>query len=173
MYTLIFVPYKEVQRRSNSICGRRRGREELWEKSFSWMEVKVKYEFTRQMKVGKRTLQTKEHHSKDMEEQYKWGRCVLCHSVMSDSVWPRGLQPPGSSLQPPRLLCPWDSPGKNSEWDAMPSSRGSSRPRDQTHIYYISCIGTSAIWEDLNEDYKQFFIFDIFIYLSLSPTFIC
>ena len=35
------------------------------------MEVKVKYEFTRQMKVGKRTLQTKEHHSKDMEEQYK------------------------------------------------------------------------------------------------------
>ena len=73
----------------------------------------------------------------------------------------------------PRLLCPWDSPGKNTEWAAMPSSKGSSRPRDQTHIYYISCIGTSTIWEDLNEDYKQFFIFDIFIYLSLSPTFIC
>ena len=31
----------------------------------------------------------------------KWSR-----SVMSDSVWPRGLQPA-------RLLCPWDFPGKS------------------------------------------------------------
>ena len=36
-----------------------------------------------------------------------------------------------------RLLCPWDSPGK---WVAMPSSRGSSQPRDQTHISYGSSI---------------------------------
>ena len=27
------------------------------------------------------------------------------------------------------------------EWVAMPSSRGSSQPRDQTHISYVSCIG--------------------------------
>ena len=27
------------------------------------------------------------------------------------------------------------------EWVAMPSSRGSSRPRDQTHVSYVSCIG--------------------------------
>ena len=26
------------------------------------------------------------------------------------------------------------------EWAAMPSSRGSSQPRDQTHISYVSCI---------------------------------
>ena len=26
------------------------------------------------------------------------------------------------------------------EWVAMPSSRGSSRPRDQTHVYFVSCI---------------------------------
>ena len=32
--------------------------------------------------------------------------CVSMHSGMSDSV-----RPPG--LQPARLLCPWDSPGKN------------------------------------------------------------
>ena len=31
---------------------------------------------------------------------------MLSCSVMSDSMWPHGLQPP-------RLLCPWDSPGKN------------------------------------------------------------
>ena len=38
------------------------------------------------------------------------------------------------------------------EWVAMPSSRGSSRPRDGTRISYVSCIGwqiftTSATWE--------------------------
>ena len=33
--------------------------------------------------------------------KWKWSR-----SVMSDSLWSRGLQPT-------RLLCPWDSPGKN------------------------------------------------------------
>ena len=33
-------------------------------------------------------------------------RCVLSHSVVSDSLRPFGLQPA-------RLLCPWDSPGKN------------------------------------------------------------
>ena len=27
------------------------------------------------------------------------------------------------------------------EWIAMPSSKGSSQPRDQTHISYVSCIG--------------------------------
>ena len=29
-------------------------------------------------------------------------------------------------------LCPWDFPGKTLEWAAMPSSRGSSWPRDHT-----------------------------------------
>ena len=32
--------------------------------------------------------------------------CLLRHSVVSDSVWPDGLQPA-------RLLCPWGSPGKS------------------------------------------------------------
>ena len=40
------------------------------------------------------------------------------------------LQPYGQ--QPARLLCPWDSPGKNTEWVAMPSSRASSWPRNLT-----------------------------------------
>ena len=34
--------------------------------------------------------------------------------------------------QPSRLLCPWDFPGKILEWAAMPSSRGSSRPKNRT-----------------------------------------
>ena len=32
------------------------------------------------------------------------------------------------------------------EWVAMPSSRGSSRPRDRTHIPYISCIGERVLY---------------------------
>ena len=33
-------------------------------------------------------------------------QAVLCGQLCPDSLWPHGLQPT-------RLLCPWDSPGKN------------------------------------------------------------
>ena len=68
-----------------------------------------------------------------------WINCaVLSHSVVSDSSRPRGLSPV-------RLLSPWGSPGKKLEWVAMPSSRGSSQPRDWTQV---SCIagGFFTIW---------------------------
>ena len=32
------------------------------------------------------------------------------------------------------------------EWVAMPSSRGSSRPRDQSHGSYLSCFGSGALY---------------------------
>ena len=32
------------------------------------------------------------------------------------------------------------------EWVAVPSSRGSSQPRDWTHVSYISCIGRRALY---------------------------
>ena len=32
------------------------------------------------------------------------------------------------------------------EWVAMPSSRGSSQPRDQTDISYVSCIGRQVLY---------------------------
>ena len=56
-------------------------------------------------------------------------RCsaVLSRSVTSDSLRPHGLSPPGSSVHgilQARIL----------EWVAMPSSRGSSQPRDRTQI---------------------------------------
>ena len=43
------------------------------------------------------------------------------------------------------------------EWVAMPSSRGSSRPRDRTRISHVSCVGrrfftTLAIWEALKDE---------------------
>ena len=63
---------------------------------------------------------------------------VLGCSVMSDSLWPMDCSPPGSSvheISQARIL----------EWVAISSSRGSSWPRDQTHI---SCLvsGFFTIW---------------------------
>ena len=39
-------------------------------------------------------------------EQFELDACMLSCFVLSDSLGPHGLQPA-------RLLCPWDSPGKN------------------------------------------------------------
>ena len=41
---------------------------------------------------------------RDQQSGNVWG--VVSRSVMSSSLWSHGLQPT-------RLLCPWDSPGKN------------------------------------------------------------
>ena len=46
----------------------------------------------------------------------------------------------------PKLLCLWDSPGKNTRVGSMPSSRCSSRPRDQTHASCVSCIGKRVLY---------------------------
>ena len=32
------------------------------------------------------------------------------------------------------------------EWIVMPSSRGSSQPRDPTHVCYVSCIGRWVLY---------------------------
>ena len=61
-------------------------------------------------------------------------------SVVSDSLrpTPSTVAQPGSSVHgilQARIL----------EWVAMPSSRGSSWPRDQTQVSYISCIGKRVL----------------------------
>ena len=56
----------------------------------------------------------------------------------------------------PRLLCLWDSPGKNTRVGSMPSSRCSSRPRDQTHASCVSCIG-KPVPGKLKRDFNRFF----------------
>ena len=67
---------------------------------------------------------------------------------MSDSLWLYGMYLA-------RLLCPWDFPGKILEWVDISFSRGSSWPRDRTHV---SCIGRQILyhwvtWEALFEIY--------------------
>ena len=68
-----------------------------------------------------------------------WSCQILCESM--------DCNPPGSSVHgilQARIL----------EWIAMPSSRGSSRPKDQTCVSRLSCIGRRilhhwATWEAL------------------------
>ena len=60
---------------------------------------------------------------------------MLSHSVMSDSLRAFGLYPT-------MLLCPWNFSGKDTglEQVVRSFSRGSSRPRDRTHVSCVSCI---------------------------------
>ena len=55
----------------------------------------------------------------------------------SRSVVPDSLRPHG--WQPARPLCPWDSPGKKTGVGCLSFSRGSSPPRDQTRLSWVSC----------------------------------
>ena len=54
--------------------------------------------------------------------------------IMSHSLHPMDCSPPGSSVHgifQARIL----------EWGTISPSRGSSRPRDRTHVSCISCVG--------------------------------
>ena len=59
-------------------------------------------------------------------------------SVVSNSLWPSGLWPV-------KLLCPWDSLGKSTEWVAMPSSRASPRPGDWAHYFCYPALQADSL----------------------------
>ena len=75
-----------------------------------------------------------------------WGHFVmaaLCAcsvaSVMSDSLQPYGLLPT-------RLLCPWDSPSKNTGVCCHALLQRIFPTRDQTRVSYVSCIGRQVLY---------------------------
>ena len=53
---------------------------------------------------------------------------ILC--FMSNSLWLHG-----------QALCPWNFPARILEWIAISYSKESSQPRDQTHVFWVSCTG--------------------------------
>ena len=67
--------------------------------------------------------------------------CVCVKSLQSCPTLynPKDYRLPGSSVH--RIL-----QARILEWVAVPSSRGSSRPRDRNCISYISCIGRKALY---------------------------
>ena len=58
--------------------------------------------------------------------------CVSC-SVMSDSLWPHGLQPA-------RLLHPWDFPGKYTGVGCYFLLNKTDRKADALHFVFIGCL---------------------------------
>ena len=69
------------------------------------------------------------------------GACVCAKSLQSSPTLCDLMDgsPPGSSVHgilQAQIL----------EWIAMPSSRGSSQPRDQTSISYVSCTGRWVLY---------------------------
>ena len=79
--------------------------------------------------------------------------CILSCSVISDSLWPRGLKPARllyslwpHGLKPARLLCPWHFPGKILQWVVTSFSRRSSRPRDRSSCIARQVLYRSTTW---------------------------
>ena len=82
---------------------------------------------------------------------------------MSNSCNPMDCSLPG-------LLCPWDSPGKNTEWVAISFSRGYSQPRNGT---WVSCIADRffrdwATTEALLQCYTMLYILSYTMFSSLQ-----
>ena len=85
--------------------------------------------------------------------------CVLVAQLCLTLCYPMDCSLPGSS-------CPWNSPGKNTRGVAIPFSRGSSWPREQT---WVSCIAGRffTIWDTVEP--PLYYILEIFI----SHPFMC
>ena len=81
--------------------------------------------------------------------------CCVRHSVMSDSLWLYGLQPT-------RLLCPWDSPGKNTGMGCHFLLQGIFLPQGSNlhllHLLHHRCVlyTNSATWEQCLETIQIF-----------------
>ena len=60
-------------------------------------------------------------------------------SVVSNSLWRYGCSPPGSSVH-------WILQARMLVMVAMPSSRGSSQPRNSACVSYVSCIGRWVLY---------------------------
>ena len=95
----------------------------------------------------------------------------LCLTLLCNPI---DCSPPGSSVH--RLL-----QARILEWVAMPSSRGSSQPRDQTYVSCSSCIagrfftaeppGKPIFWPGRLKDFFYVFLFIKDILLLIFPMF--
>ena len=71
---------------------------------------------------------------------WTWSACMLrCFSRVQlfATLWT--VAPPGSSVR--GIL-----QARIPEWVAVPSSRGSSQPRNRTHVSYVSCVGRLVLY---------------------------
>ena len=67
---------------------------------------------------------------------------VVCMCAKSIQLCPTLCDPRTAACQAPLSM----EFSRILEWVAMPSSRGSSRPRDQPYVFYISCTGRWVLY---------------------------
>ena len=94
---------------------------------------------------------------------YKMYVCwaVLSHSVVSDSLRPR-------RLQPARPLCPWDSPGKNTEVGCHALLQGISRTQGSNlHLLHWQ---VSSL--PLSSPGKMIVVYSFFLFIFKSPFYL-
>ena len=85
------------------------------------------------------------------EELYKKKKDLYTHRYTHTYVCAKSLQLCPTLLDPMSCSLPSSSvhgilQARILEWVAMPSSRGSSRPRDQTHVSYPSSTGRQVLY---------------------------
>ena len=72
--------------------------------------------------------------------------CVLSHSVMSDSLWPHGLQPA-------RLLCPWGF-SRQENWSRLPCPLSGDLPNPgiepQSPTFHVNSLLTESLGKSKN-----------------------
>ena len=90
---------------------------DIWQNKYNIVKLKNKIKIKKQTKIL---------HAKSLQS---------CPTLRD----PRDGSPPGSPV--PGIL-----QAKILEWVAMPSSRGSSQPRDVTLVSYVSCIGKQVLY---------------------------
>ena len=97
----------------------------------------------------------------------------LCMYDMSLQSWPILCEP--MDCRPPGFSVRGILQARILKWVAMPFSRGSSQPKAQTCISYISCTGRSVLYHQhhlrnpyLCEEVQILFIFGFYIYPKLQ-----
>ena len=103
------------------------------------------------------------------EPERKSVKLLVVHSCRT--LWdPPDCSPPGSILVE---FCPWNSPAKILEWVAVPISRGSSWPRDQTWVFHNA--GTFFTIQATREAPSQYVVHSKFPANSprMSMSFLC
>ena len=93
--------------------------------------------------------------------------------VSSKCVCGKSLQscPPLCDLMdcsPPGFCVPGTLQAQILERVAMPFSRGSSQPRDRTHVSYISCIGKQVLYHQ-HQNFSKYVTLKNLISLTLLP----